>query len=344
MGPALDHSAAIFGCAGLSLSDLERRFFRDADPLGFILFARNIDSPDQVRRLIDDLRDSVGRADAFVLIDQEGGRVARLPSPPWRAAPAAACIGELYDMDPEAGCEAARLNGQLLAHDLSALGINVDCAPVVDLRFRGAHEVIGDRSFGADAAAVTALGRATCEGLLSGGVLPVIKHIPGHGRAKQDSHETLPVVDAARTALDAADFLPFRDLADMPAAMTAHVVYSAIDSTAPATTSPTVIRDIVRGFIGFDGLLFSDDLSMRALSGDLGARTHAARKAGCDVALHCNGEHDEMAAVAGACGRLSADASVRVARAMARLNGNEPDGDAAARFAALMERERPGAG
>lgn len=336
MPGATTHSAAIFGCAGHSLTDAEKGFFREAGPLGFILFARNIAAADQVRRLVDELRGCVGRADAPVLIDQEGGRVARLPSPPWRAAPAAAAIGAIYGTDPAAACEAARLNARLLAQDLFDLGINVDCLPVLDLQFPGAHQIIGDRSFGGDTDIVAALGRASCEGLLAGGVLPVVKHIPGHGRATLDSHEALPVVDTPRPALEQTDFQPFRALADMPVAMTAHVVYSAIDDTAPATTSPAVIRDIVRGFIGFDGLLLSDDLSMKALSGSLQERTAAALSAGCDVALHCNGDLGEMTMVLEACGRLTERASERVAQALSCLGEVAPLGDAKARFEALL--------
>lgn len=333
-------SAAIVGCAGPMLDDAERMLFRDADPLGFILFARNIETPEQVRSLVAGLRDCVGRPDVPVLIDQEGGRVARLPSPPWRAAPPAAKFGELYARDLERGREAAWLNGRLLARDLAGLGLNVDCAPVLDLRVAEAHDIIGDRAFGGDPHTVAALGRATCEGLLAGGVLPVIKHVPGHGRAMLDSHKALPVVDTSRDTLEKTDFQPFCDLADMPVAMTAHIVYSAIDPKAPATTSPSVIREVIRGFIGFDGLLLSDDLSMKALSGSLGERARAALAAGCDVVLHCNGNRDEMAAVLEACGPLSDRASERRARAFARLRDPAPEGDAEARFAALM----PGGG
>ncbi|NKB59489.1 MAG: beta-N-acetylhexosaminidase [Alphaproteobacteria bacterium] len=344
MGGAAERSAAIFGCAGLSLSQEERQFFKDADPFGFILFARNIDTPEQVRRLVDDLRDSVGRVDSFVLIDQEGGRVARLPSPPWRDTPPAGRIGALYESDPAAGVEAARLNGRLLADELAALGINVDCVPVLDLQFPDTHRIIGDRSFGSKAAAVAALGRAQCEGVMAGGVLPVIKHIPGHGRATLDSHEALPAVDTPRVTLEKTDFAPFRDLSDMPMAMTAHVVFGAIDSAAPATTSPTVIRDIIRGFIGFDGLLLSDDLSMSALTGSLGERSKAARDAGCDIMLHCNGILDEMTAVTANCGSLSDAASARAARATALLHPAVPDDEALQRFEALMAGETPLAG
>lgn len=341
MAVSSEHSAVVFGCEGLLLRDNERQFFHDCDPLGFILFARNIESPDQVRKLIDDLKDCVGRSDALIFIDQEGGRVARLQAPTWRKAPAAGQIGSLYDANPDAGLEAARLNGRLLAADLAPLGINVDCAPVLDLLFPETHAIIGDRSFGASPKAVTPLARALSEGLLAGGVLPVIKHIPGHGRATLDSHKALPVIDTPRRELEKTDFAPFRDLADMPMAMTAHVVYSMIDDTAPATTSLTVINDIIRGCIGFDGLLLSDDLSMQALEGGLGDRAQAARNAGCDVMLHCNGVLDEMVAVAKNCGRLTDAASRRLARAMGCLRPAEPNEGAAERFAVLMEQEPP---
>ena len=322
----------------MRLADAERRLFSEAEPLGFILFARNVESARQVRDLVSDLRACVGRPTAPVLIDQEGGRVARLPAPLWRAAPAAARIGDLYDVDPVAGSEAAWLNGRLLAADLAPLGITVDCLPVLDLRFDDAHAIIGDRAFGADARKVAALGRATCEGLLAGGVLPVVKHVPGHGRATLDSHAALPVVGTPRTELEATDFQPFRALSDMPIAMTAHVVYSAIDSAAPATVSATVIGDVVRGFIGFDGFLISDDLSMKALSGGLEDRTRAALAAGCDAVLHCNGDLEEMSAVLDACGALSPAASARWAGAMARVGQAAPLDDPASRFDALMGR------
>lgn len=330
------HSAAIIGCAGFSLMDAERQLYREYDPLGFILFARNVKDPDQVKRLVGDMRDCVGRADAPVLVDQEGGRVARLPSPPWRAAPSALEIGALFERDAEAACEAARLNGRLLAHDLSGLSINVNCIPVLDLLFPDGHGIIGDRSFGDSLESVTALGRATSEGLLAGGVMPVIKHIPGHGRATLDSHEELPVVETPREELEISDFQPFRLLADMPIAMTAHVVFRAIDPEAPATTSPTVIAEVIRGHMGFDGLLISDDLSMKALLGDLATRTKAALHAGCDVALHCNGDFAEMTAVLEACGSLTANAAGRFSRAMAFLGAVEPLRDAGDRFEALM--------
>ncbi|MBV8651617.1 MAG: glycoside hydrolase family 3 protein, partial [Alphaproteobacteria bacterium] len=241
--------AVIFGCAGKTLEASEHAFFRDADPLGFILFARNCETPDQIRALIGELRDSVGRADAPVLIDQEGGRVARLRPPHWRSYPSGAQIAALG----KDAADAARTAAHLIADDLRRLGITIDCLPVLDLSFPGADAVIGDRSFGADPERVAELGRAQCEGLLSGGVLPVIKHIPGHGRGTVDSHFALPVVDASREALEAADFAPFRKLNDAPWAMTAHIVYTALDPDRAATLSPTVIDEVIRGVIGFDG-------------------------------------------------------------------------------------------
>ena len=314
----------IFGVAGPTASDAERRFFADADPLGFILFARNCSAPEQVRTLVDDLRTIVGRADAPVLIDQEGGRVRRLQPPRWRAAPAVAVFGDLCARDERRAVEAAWLNGRLIAADLAELGITVNCAPVLDVRHPGAHEIIGDRAFAGEAEIVALLGRAICAGLLAGGVLPVIKHIPGHGRAGRDSHEALPVVEAALADLEHVDFAPFAALADMPMAMTAHVVYAAVDAAAPATTSATVVREVVRGIIGFDGLLMSDDLCMRALTGTPGERAAAAFAAGCDVVLHCSGDLDEMRAVARASSSLSDEAVGRLARARAMPGPAEP--------------------
>ena len=315
--------AVIFGLAGLEISDAERRFFAESDPFGFILFARNCETPDQVAALVADLRSLVGRADAPVLIDQEGGRVARLRPPHWRKAPPAALFGELASHDGEHAGDAVRLNARLIGAELAALGIDVDCAPVLDIPAPGSHDIVGDRAFGAAPELVARLGRAAVEGFLAAGVLPVVKHIPGHGRATVDSHHDLPVVDAGLEALREVDFAPFAALADAPWAMTAHVVYRAIDPDNPATTSRTAIAEIVRGEIGFDGLLVSDDLSMKALSGGLGERADAALAAGCDVALHCNGEMAEMRAVAAAAGPLSAAALERIARARAMLGRPE---------------------
>ena len=311
--------AVIFGLSGLELTPAERRLFATADPLGFILFARNCASPDQVRALVRDLRALVERADAPILIDQEGGRVQRLRPPHWRDAPPAARIGQLFAADAAAALEAARLNAFLIAAELEGLGIDVDCAPVVDVPQAGADPIIGDRAFAPEPARVAELGRAACAGFLAGGVLPTIKHIPGHGRATADSHLRLPVVDADRAALAATDWVPFAALKDMPWAMTAHVVFTAIDESAPATLSARVISDVIRGEIGFTGVLVSDDIGMAALKGPMHTRAHAALAAGCDVALHCSGVLHEMAAVASVCPRLSEAALTRLAHARALL-------------------------
>jgi beta-N-acetylhexosaminidase len=330
--------AAILGLAGPELSEEERRFFAATDPLGFILFKRNCETPAQLKRLVDELRASIGRADAPVLIDQEGGRVARLGPPHWRQPPAAASFVKLAEQDLALGGEAARLNARLIAADLAAAGINVDCAPVLDLPVPGAHDVIGDRAHGTTPDLAATLGRAVCEGLLEGGVLPVIKHIPGHGRATADTHHALPVVATGEAELRRTDFAPFHALADMPWAMTAHVVYAAIDPAAPATTSRVVIERVIRGFIGFDGVLVSDDLSMQALSGTVAERATAALRAGCDVVLHCNGRMDEMAPVMAAVPALSDAALTRLERGAQLLHAPdtfEPTAGAA-RLEALM--------
>ena len=310
--------AVVLGCAGPELSDAEAAFFREADPLGFILFKRNCDTPDQLRRLVADLRAAVGRDDAPVLIDQEGGRVVRLGPPHWRRPPAMAVFGALHARDPEAGREAAYLNARLLAADLAAHGITVNCAPVLDLPQPGSDRVIGDRALGADPDTVTVLGAAVIAGLMDGGVLPVIKHVPGHGRARVDSHVELPRVDAPLEVLDAHDFEPFRRLRDAPMAMTAHIVFQAVDPDRPATQSTRVIEEVVRDRIGFDGVLISDDLSMNALEGDLRTRAARAAAAGCDLLLHSNGLAGEMTAVADAAPRLTGNAWRRVEAAMAR--------------------------
>jgi len=307
--------AALFGCSGLALSEAERAFFARVNPLGFILFARNIDTPDQVRGLVRSLRDTVGRPDAPVLIDQEGGRVARLRPPHWRAYPPAAAFGRLSAANPAAGVEAAQLNARLIALELIDLGIDVDCVPVLDVPVEDAHDIIGDRAFCNTPARVAELGRAVCVGMLLEGVLPVIKHIPGHGRARVDSHEALPVVNASLAELEATDFLPFRAMADAPWAMTAHVVYTAVDPDAPATTSAKVIAEVIRGTIGFSGVLISDDLGMKALGGGFDERARAALAAGCDVVLHCSGNLAEMEAVAAGAAPLTGAALSRLARA-----------------------------
>jgi beta-N-acetylhexosaminidase len=330
--------AFIAGCSGLELTLDERAFFRDARPWGLILFKRNIDTPEQVRALTDALRETVGAAKTPILIDQEGGRVQRMGPPHWRRYPPGRAYGRASgDLDEQR--KAAWLGARLIAHDLLSVGINVDCLPVLDVPVPGAHDVIGDRAYAEEPATVAALGRAAAEGLLAGGVLPVIKHMPGHGRARADSHEALPVVDASRDELERIDFEPFRALAGMPLAMTAHVVYTAIDPERPATTSRKVMDEVIRGAIGFDGLVMSDDLSMKALSGSLRERAAAALAAGCDVALHCNGKLDEMQAVAEAAPVLSDKARQRAENALARI-GQRPEPfdpvDAHARLAAAL--------
>jgi beta-N-acetylhexosaminidase len=311
--------AMIVGCAGLELTRAEKDFFRAEQPWGFILFRRNVDTPDQVRKLVDALRSTVDRADAPVLIDQEGGRVQRLGPPHWPRYPAGRVYGRMAGNDPLVRRELTRLGARLMAHDLHALGINVDCVPVLDVPVPGAHDVIGDRAYAEDPASIAVMGRAAAEGMIAGGVLPVIKHIPGHGRAGADSHHALPVVETSREELSRTDFVPFRHLADMPLAMTAHVVYVAIDPRKPATTSRKVMREVVRGEIGYDGLVMSDDLSMKALAGDFGDRTRAAILAGCDVVLHCNGDMGEMQAIAGAAPELRGRARRRAAAALGRI-------------------------
>lgn len=313
--------AVIFGCAGPELAGAERAFFADADPVGFILFERNCQTPDQVRALCAALRDSIGRAEAPILIDQEGGRVRRLKPPHWRDAPAARAFAALARRDLESADVAVTLNAQLIAVELAALGIDVDCAPVVDLPQADADPIIGDRAFGTDPEIVARLARAMCDGLLSGGVLSVIKHIPGHGRARADSHKELPRVETPLAELRAHDFKPFRDLADMPIAMTAHVVYEAIDPELPATLSPAAIG-LIRRDIGFDGLLVSDDLSMKALSGGFRDRAARALAAGCDVVLHCNADMSEMRAVAEGTRALDAAGAARLQKARELLKAH----------------------
>ena len=297
------------------MSDAERDFFRTADPAGFILFQRNCIEPVQVAALVADLKSLSGRSDTPVLIDQEGGRVQRLKPPHWRAAPAPARIGALSVEKAE---RAAWINARLIAAELTALGITVNCAPVLDLPAPAAHEVIGDRAIGTRPAEVVRLGRAVIRGLEAGGVLPVIKHLPGHGRALVDSHTHCPVVGAAAAELAASDLLPFQALADSPFAMTAHVVYTCWEGSLPATLSARVIGDIIRGRIGFEGVLLSDDLGMRALGGSPEERALGALAAGCDLALHCNGNLAEMAQIAAAVGTLSETAALSLDRALAR--------------------------
>ena len=330
--------AFIVGLSGFAVTQAERAFLRDADPFGLILFKRNIESPAQVAALTKAFRDIVGR-DAPILVDQEGGRVQRLGPPHWAAYPAGAAYGRLYDRDRTAGLSAARLGARLIAADLSALGIDVDCLPIADVPVNGADKVIGDRAYGETPEKVAAIGHAVAEGLLEGRVLPVLKHIPGHGRATADSHLALPRVDTSRDVLESTDFAAFRPLAGLPVGMTAHVVFSAIDPTRPATTSAIMVGDVIRRFIGFDGLLMSDDISMGALSGSLAERSRASLAAGCDLVLHCNGQLDEMQAVAAEAPKLDGEAARRADRALSlRKPPSDFDVEAGrARFAAMME-------
>jgi beta-N-acetylhexosaminidase len=331
--------AFITGIEGPVLAPAERAFLRAADPWGFILFKRNVEQPSQVQRLVAELREAVGR-DAPVLIDQEGGRVQRIGPPHWPTYPAGSAYGALYDLDHAAGLEAARLGARLIASDLTALGIDVDCVPLADVPVAGADPVIGGRAYGDTADKVSAIAQAVAAGLMDGGVLPVLKHLPGHGRANADSHERLPMVEADRATLEASDFQAFRPLAKLPLGMSAHVVYTAVDSDEPATTSRQVIAEVIRGWIGFDGALMSDDLTMNALSGSLAERARAALAAGCDLALHCNGKMHEMEQIAREAPRLAGEAARRTQAALdARAKPLPLDVSAArAAFSAMMAR------
>jgi len=309
--------AFITGVSGTELHAAEREFIRAERPWGFILFKRNIGTPAQVIQLVMELRKEAGRPDAPILIDQEGGRVQRLGPPHWPAYPAGSVFGRLYDLDPELGLAAARLSARLIAADLGDLGVTVDCLPLADVPVAGADAVIGNRAYGTEPGKVAAIARAVTEGLEQGGVLPVLKHIPGHGRATADTHFRLPVVETSKAELERTDFAAFQPLADLPMAMTAHVVFSALDPAHPATTSATIIHQVIRGVIGFQGLLMSDDVSMNALAGSIAERTRAILAAGCDMVLHCNGKLDEMREVARATPELSGQAQQRAERALA---------------------------
>jgi beta-N-acetylhexosaminidase len=329
--------AFITGLAGPVLTADERAFLREAQPWGLILFRRNILDPEPLRGLIDEVRTTLGRS-APVLIDQEGGRVQRLGPPHWPLYPPGAAYGALYDHDRDIGLSAARLGARLIAADLAALGIDVDCLPIADVPVAGADPVVGDRAYGTEPAKVAAIAGAVAQGLADGDVLPVLKHIPGHGRATADSHAKLPVVNTDRATLDATDFAAFRPLAALPLGMTAHVVFTAIDPIAPATISATIVREVIRDSIGFKGLLMSDDISMGALSGSVGERSRSAIAAGCDVVLHCNGEMPEMLAVAAEAPRLAGEAARRVTAALATKKPAAPIDLAASRaeFLRLM--------
>jgi beta-N-acetylhexosaminidase len=313
----MNSRAFITGISGTELSAAERQFIRTERPWGFILFKRNVETPEQVTLLIQKLRETLGEPEAPVLIDQEGGRVQRFGPPHWLAYPAGAVFGALYDIEPALGLSAARLSARLIAADLLETGVSVDCLPLADVPAAGADAVIGDRAYGTEAGKVAAIARAVTEGLEQGGILPVLKHIPGHGRATADTHFKLPEVDTSRAELERTDFAAFRALADLPMAMTAHVVFSALDPAQPATTSATIIEEVIRGVIGFQGLLMSDDVSMNALAGSIAERTRAIIAAGCDIVLHCNGKLDEMREVAAETPELSGKALERARRALA---------------------------
>jgi beta-N-acetylhexosaminidase len=309
--------AFITGVSGTELGAEEREFIRAMRPWGFILFKRNIDTPAQVAILVRQLRDAAGRPDAPILVDQEGGRVQRFGPPHWPVYPPGAVFGVLYDIDPALGLSAARLSARLMAADLIEVGVSVDCLPLADLPVPGADAVIGNRAYGTESGKVAAIARAVTEGLQQGGILPVLKHIPGHGRATADTHFRLPEVETSRAELERTDFVAFRPLADLPMAMTAHVVFSALDPAHPATTSATIIEQVIRGVIGFQGLLMSDDVSMNALAGSIAERTRSIFAAGCDMVLHCNGKLDEMREVAAETPELSDQALHRADRALA---------------------------
>ncbi|MDO9415343.1 beta-N-acetylhexosaminidase [Pararhizobium sp.] len=319
-----ESKAFISGCKGLSLTDDEKAFFRDERPWGFILFGRNIGEAAQISDLVAEMRDSIGDPSALVLIDQEGGRVQRIRPPLVAQYPNAAALGEIYRRDRALGLRAAWIMSRLHAFDLMRLGINVDCLPVLDVPVPGSHDVIGNRAYGYDPIAVSEMGKAAAEGLKAGGMLPIMKHMPGHGRSFVDSHHNLPIVDAPLSELFASDFVPFVAMKDELMAMSAHLVYTVIDPDNPATTSEKVVREIIRGHIGFDGLLISDDVSMNALAGDIASRARGIVAAGLDLVLHCHGIMDEMLAV-------TANVPVLAGRSLERANKvragfTQPDG------------------
>jgi beta-N-acetylhexosaminidase len=324
---------AIFGLSGLTLTDDERAFFRDSDPAGYILFGRNIENREQLRRLTDELRSLDGRTNLPILIDQEGGRVARMRSPEWPNFPSGAAFDALYDRAPASAIEAARLNAMALAVMLAEVGITVDCLPLLDVRQPGASDVIGDRALGSEPMRVAALGRAILGGLQAGGVVGIVKHIPGHGRALLDTHEALPTVDAPDRDLQ-TDLAPFAALRDAAMAMTCHVIFEAWDPDRPATLSPIVIDSVIRQRIGFHGLLMTDDLDMKALSGNVPSRAADAIAAGCDIALNCWAKMDDMVGIANALDPISTVSRARLEGAMDRISG---DGDERP-FATLVDQ------
>jgi len=322
--------AFIVGTSGPDLSQQERAFLREARPCGLILFTRNCVTPQQIRRLVGDFREAVDHPDILVLIDQEGGRVQRLRQPHWRALPPARAFGRLYERDQPRAVEAARLVARLAAQDLTGVSVNVNCAPVLDLPAPGAHGVIGDRAFHSDPDCVAALGRAVAEGYMEGGVLPVIKHIPGHGRAMADSHLSLPRIEADEEDLVGSDFKPFATLADMPMAMAAHVLIPALDPERPASVSAVIMQQVIRGAIGFEGLVMCDDLNMGALEGGVADRAESVIGAGVDVVLHCDGMLEEMRAIADVVPELAGKPKQRFEAAVARIVPPKPFDEAEA--------------
>jgi beta-N-acetylhexosaminidase len=328
--------AFISGCSGTSLNDAERRLFAESRPCGLIVFARNCATPDQLRALVASFKDAVESEDVLILIDQEGGRVQRLRPPHWRNMPPARCYGRMYEKDAKAGRVAAFAGARLIAQELFDLGINVNCTPVLDVPEAGAHEIIGDRAYSTNPDVVAALGRSVMDGTLAGGVLPVIKHVPGHGRARADSHLSLPRIDVAERDLRAIDFRPFQALRDAPLAMTAHVLLPCYDERRPASVSPVIMREVIRGLIGLEGLVMSDDIGMKALGGPFADRARDVIAAGCDVALHCSGDFAEMVETASAVPPLDGVAAERFARARSFLRAPEPF-DAAEAMALVSE-------
>ncbi len=311
--------AFIAGCTGMELSEAEADFFRKEQPWGFIIFAHNIEDREQVSALTSQMRECVGRDDAPILIDEEGGRVQRLRPPHWLSNPPGQVLGKIYERDANDGKRAAWLLSRLIAHDLFEIGVNVDCLPILDVPVEGVSDAIGDRAYSRDVDIISEIGQSVVDGLMAGGVLPIVKHMPGHGRAICDSHFELPLVTETLEELIVSDFKPFKALNKVAMAMTAHIVFEAIDVNNPATTSTKMIDEIIRGTIGFDGLLMSDDISMEALSGDYVERTKSSFAAGCDIVLHCNGKMDEMLQVASATPELKGQALKRAQFALSQL-------------------------
>jgi beta-N-acetylhexosaminidase len=326
----VNSKAFITGCAGTALTDAEREFFACERPCGLIVFARNVESPAQLRALVADFKEAVGSDDVLTLVDQEGGRVQRMRPPYWRNMPPARCYGQLYETDPNGAKRAAFAGARLIAAQVRDAGLNTNCTPCIDVPQAGAHDIIGDRAFSTDPDVVSALGRAVMEGTLAGGVLPVIKHVPGHGRALADSHKSLPRIEATKEELEAADFRPFQALHDAPLAMTAHVLLPVFDERRPATVSPVIMDQVIRKQMGLTGLVMSDDIGMKALRGPFAERTRAVFEGGCDVVLHCSGNLSEMIEVAGAVPPLQGEAARRFAEARGLLHDPEPFDEAEA--------------